>query len=400
MQQSAGKGRSRSRPLRVLYVNTPTYLGGAELSLLDLAVCLDDDRFAPLLLTAGSGRLAHRAHEVGVPTYVQDFPWLSRRNPLPYGRALYNLGSLVVRHRVALIHTNCAHSIKYAVPMARLLGVPCICHVHDFQRKWHQPEYVQRLNHATRIVTISSALARECIGNGMRENRLVVMHNAIDVDAFTNVSPKTGQLARRQLGIPLTAPVVGIVGQVLPLKGHWEFVQAARSITAELPQTRFLVVGDDRSTPDLSFVSRVKAYIGEVGLDAQVHFLGFRDDVPEIMAALDVLAVPTHDEGFGRVVVEGMAAGKAVVASRVGGIPEIIEHRRTGLLVPVKDVQALAEAILGILRDPRQQSVLGKAARRVAKERFDLPDYVKRMEALYLSVLKRDRDWRSHFENR
>jgi glycosyltransferase involved in cell wall biosynthesis len=222
----------------------------------------------------------------------------------------------------------------------------------------------------------------------MREDRVVILHNAIAVDAFVSVSQESGPLIRKQLSIPLDAPVVGIVGQVIPLKGHWEFVQAARLVAAKLPQAHFLIVGDDKSTPDPAFLPRLRTYVSEACLDAQVHFLGFRNDVPQIMAALDVLAVPTHDEGFGRVVVEGMAAGRAVVASRVGGIPEIIEHGRTGWLVPAGDDQALAEAVLGLLGDPRRKSALGEVAQQTAMERFDLSGYVKCMEALYLSALE------------
>lgn len=372
----------------VLYIETPTILGGAELGLLDLVCNLDRSRFTPTVLTSGPGPLAERATNLGIALEIQPFPWFRRRNPLPYAQALFRIAALIRRRHVALVHTNCDRSIKYVVPVARTLGVPCVCHVRDFQRAWHRPDYVRYLNQADCVIAISAALAQECLRNGVREDKLRVIHDAIAQDAFANVGQAERVALRQELGIAKEAPVVGIVGQVLPKKGVYEFVEAAPLIVNRVPDTHFLIVGDDRATPEPDFLSSLQAQVLQLGLDGRVHFLGFREDIPAVMAALDVLAVPSHDEGFGRVVVEGMAARKAVVATNVGGIPEIIENNCTGCLVPPRDAQVLATTIIELLENSEKRVSIGQVACQVARERFDLPNYVQRIQQLYTTLLQ------------
>jgi glycosyltransferase involved in cell wall biosynthesis len=337
---------------------------------------------------------------MGIAAYTQSFPWLSRRKPAPFIRALYQLGRLIRDHNVRIVHTNCDRSVKYAIPVARWLRVPCICHVRDFQRAWHQPDYISYLNHATAIVTISTALEQHCVREGMRADKTISIYDGIDTAQYARNSPQTASNVRRESGIPATAPVIGMVGQVLPLKGQWEFVQAARLIAAQYPAAHFVIVGSDDASPDPTYLPRLTEYVRSAGLEPRVHFTGFRKNVPDYIAAFDILALPTHDEAFGRVVVEGMAAGKPVVASRVGGVTEIIEHDRTGCLVPVKDVVALAQTILGLLADPARCIMLGEAARQAAGLRFDLADSVKHFEALYAAVRDARSNWRFIYENR
>ena len=372
---------------RVLFVNTPSYIGGAEVSLLTLMRNLERDRFMPELVTSGHGPLLVRTRAADIPSLVQEFPWFSKRRPWSYMGAIGRLTGMVRRQHIDLIHTNCDRSLRYVMWTSRIAGVPYVSHVRDFARTWFEPSNVAALNRAARVVANSQATAQACLEAGVNPQALVTIYNPIDVAAFRAVSADVRAHERNLMGIPGEALVIGLVGQVQPIKGHAEFIAAATQVASQVPDVHFLVVGapppDDAS---VQFAEMIRRQAGDSGFAERFHFAGFRADIPRIMASLDVLVVPSWREPFGRVAAEGMAAGRAVIGTNVGGLPEIITDGEDGLLVPPRDPRGLVTALLRLCEDAGLRERLARQALRTAA-RYSIDSHVQQVQALYQSVL-------------
>lgn len=378
-------------PCAVLYVNSPTYIGGAEVSLLTLIRHLTPERFRARLLTGGAGSLEEWAGELRIATVRQEFPWFSRRRPWRYGRSIWRLARMARRARVDLIHTNCDHCLRYVMWASWLTGIPYVSHVRDFSRGWFEPQKVAALNRAARVIANSKATARACIAAGIEPARVVTIYNPIEVADFANVSSAVAADTRRTLAIPADALVIGLVGQVQPMKGHAEFVGAALEIAGQVPEAHFLLVG--AAPPDAAaeqFAEEIRRRVQDSTCADRFHFVGFRADVQPLMSAIDILVVPSWNEPFGRVAVEGMAAGCTVVGTLAGGLPEIITNEVDGLLVPPRDASALAAALLRLCRQPEARASLAERGRQTA-HRFGVDQHIRAIEALYESVLVRAR---------
>jgi glycosyltransferase involved in cell wall biosynthesis len=191
---------------------------------------------------------------------------------------------------------------------------------------------------------------------------------------------------RAELGIGADQPVIGVVAVMRPQKALDVLVRAAESIREQLPNLRVLVVGggggrgEERGT---DYAQDIHSLAADLGLEETVDFLGPRDDVPDVLAALDVAVLSSDYEGSPISILEYMEAGKPVVATRVGGVPDLVEDGVTGVLVDRQDPEALAEAVVGLLRDPDRARSMGEAGRRRRREEFSIEASVRRVEALY-----------------
>jgi glycosyltransferase involved in cell wall biosynthesis len=374
-------------PRKILYVNTLTsFYGGAEISLLLLMKNLDPLRYRPYLLTSGPGGLIDEAHQAGIPTATQDFPWLSRRRPWPYLSSIISIARLASKNKIDLIHTNCDHSLRYVRYASLLSGTPYVSHVRDAVRTWFQPTNLAALKHARAVLTNSQAMRQVCQGAGIQPEKIHVIYNGIDLDTYRQVTPQTRHRLRANMKIPENAVVVGFVGQTQQIKGLGEFIEAALSLAATNPEVYFLVVGRASNPQDQSFFDDCKRSVEDSSVSKRFYFLGFRQDIPEIMKTIDILIVPSHSESFGRVAAEGMASGCAVIASDTGGLPEIITDNYDGLLIPPQNSSALCEVMLHLTSDFELRSRLSTNAA-VSVSRFSIKNHVQSVEMLYDKVL-------------
>ncbi len=192
---------------------------------------------------------------------------------------------------------------------------------------------------------------------------------------------------RKRLGLDEPAAIVGFFGQVIEVKGIEEFLNAAVEIRRHRPAARFLIVGDDQQAGENYRVAmEEKAKL--LGLGPACVFLGFRSDIWMLMHLCSVIVMPSREEPFGNVAVEAAAAGRPVVATRAGGIPEIVEHGTTGVLVPIGDFSAIARAVLLLLHNEPRRHVMGEAARRRAASCFSMRSQAQRLRALYDETLR------------
>ncbi len=192
-------------------------------------------------------------------------------------------------------------------------------------------------------------------------------------------------MVRRELGISQHATLVGMVGRMSPGKGHEEFLNAAKKITRESDMDlQFLVVGGT-SFGENEYEMQINSLVHELDLDSVVHLTGFRKDIPRMMSSLDILAFPSHEESFGITVTEAMAMKLPVVASGNAGVLDIVVDGATGVLVPPKNYQALADGILKLAKDSSMRKRFGEAGRKRVEEMFSVQAVVEKLESFYLN---------------
>ncbi len=305
-------------------------------------------------------------------------------------RTIWDFRRAIRRRRIQLLHLQGYGASTFGRIAALLSGVPSIVHIHaDYRRGYRAfPPHVAFMDRVlapftARALVVSEALrplAQEL--HGFRPEQVRVIHNAVDRERFQKVDAAGRQVARRRLSLPPTAPVVVCVARLEHVKGVDVLLKAWSVVQAQVPDAVLLQVGDGPERDGLERLARDRKY-------RDVRFLGYRTDVETPLRAADLAVVPSRHEGFGQVVVEAMAVGLPVVASRAGGIPEVVRPGENGILVPPHRPGHLGRAIVTGLRDDRLRRRLGRGAVRTAAE-FDLSKVATRLESVYRSVLERE----------
>jgi glycosyltransferase involved in cell wall biosynthesis len=234
------------------------------------------------------------------------------------------------------------------------------------------------------VLVNAMAVKEWLIGEGYDASKIIVIPNGVDLGRFERAV--AGQSPFPALGISDGAPVVLVVSRLNPLKGLEPFLEAAALVAAEVPAARFVIVGDTNPN-ERPYWSTLTSLTGKLGLTDRVTFAGLRRDIPQLMSAATVSVMPSLNEALSNVLLESMAAGAPVVATRVGGTPEAIDDGRNGLLVPPGDPRAMASAIAALLADPGRARRLGAAARQSINERFSMERMVAATEQLYQALL-------------
>ena len=376
-------------PARLLYVTVSMELGGTERQLFELARGLDQKRFHPhICCLRGGGPLIEGLANRAIPVTISRFAArdYSRTGKLAIFCAQVNeLSRLMRRIQPSIVHGMLPVACVTAGLAAKLAGIPvlvtgrrslgCYKEGHFFLRqaenlvcRWTDAAVAN--SEAVR----ADALRREWIDPG----RIRVIYNGVRIPASP---PALGW--RELIGEHIEGPVVCLVANFFPYKGHMEFISAASIIAEKTPRVTFLLVGDGKLRPE------IERKIAELGMTEKFILLGTRTDASDIMGLSDVVALSSHEEGFPNVVLEAMAAGRPVVATRVGGVPEIVEDEKTGLLVPPRDPEKLAEGIMRLLVNRREAEEMGKRGLEKVREQFTIERMVKSYEDLYLELMSR-----------
>jgi len=347
--------------------------GGGQISLLLLLRHLPA-RFVPLVLCPFEGTMAQAVRRLDIEVVIRPLRPLAWYRPLRAWWQVRQLRTLYRHRKIDLVHSNWTKPDIFLA--ARSAGVPVIWH----RRAVDSNPLVDRLiaPRATRIAVISDAAGQRLRWLGDYERRVVKLFNGIDLKDFDSVTDCRSEFAAGD------EPLVVNVGRLDPQKGHEIYLAAAKQVLQAIPSARFLIVGGEG--PDLSYEHILRRRTRELGLEDRVRLTGYRQDVAEIIAGSDLLVCTGMREAFGRVLMEGMALGKAVVAFRSGGVPELVTED-CGLLVAEGDAAALAEAISDLLNDPTRRTELGRAGRRRIEEHFTIDRHVAAVEKLYHELL-------------
>jgi glycosyltransferase involved in cell wall biosynthesis len=301
-------------------------------------------------------------------------------------RTLPDLIRIIRDQRIDVLHCHGYGSTTFGRLAGALTQTPVLVHEHMIDGGI--PAYLGVMDRvlaplATRGVAVSEAVADFMVRRRhLDPGRIEVVRNGAPDEFFCRVSPGEQAETRTRLGLDADGLYVGIVGRLHPIKGHDVFLDAVAGITATHPKARFLVVGDG----ELSTPLRLQAH--ELGINDVVDFMGYQPDLLAYLQAFDVLVIASRSEGAPLVVLEGMAGGKAMVATRVGGIPEILTHGEHALLVPSEDPEAMGRAIVRLLDDPDLREGLGRAAEDLCDREYRVRHTVARLETLYREVLR------------
>ncbi|MCB9134156.1 MAG: glycosyltransferase family 4 protein [Anaerolineales bacterium] len=376
----------------LLFLDHATAMGGAEGSLLLLLQHLS----RPHALACPPGPLAEKAQGLGISVHLTELPRL-RRSPrfvLDWARGANEIAQLARGTGARALYGNTVRAALYAAPAARLARVPFIWHMRDFWLSESRPRALwadtfgkrMLIRAARRVITNSHAVAAELPASA----KISVVHNGIEVARFDPAMD--GGAFRAQYGIPGDAPVAGVVGRLRPWKGQDRFVRAmahgAARVAENLPEARFLIVGGEIFGVQDAFERDLHALVEALGLTTRVIFTGQLADVRPALAAMEVFVHPGEPEPFGLVNIEAMAMGKPVVAFGHGALPEIVVDGETGVLVPPGDEEALAEAVLGLLRDPARVRQMGAAGRARVEAHFTVQQTVAGVERILDEVLR------------
>jgi glycosyltransferase involved in cell wall biosynthesis len=338
---------------------------------------------------------------------VVDVPALVRRiSPFNDIKALISIFRFLQRSRPDIVHTHTSKAGILGRLAAWMSQVPIIIHTpHGHVFYGHFGRYLSKIflqveKLLGRITHHLIALTPE-EGNDYLNLRVSkpsntsVIHSGVDVHRFME-GAKQRTRKRDELNIPPDSLVVGYVGWLIPIKGVTYLVSAMAKVAEKYPKSLLVLVGkgDDKGEEEI----KLKERVASLGLVDKVLFLGWRPDVDEIMACFDILVLASLNEGMGRVLVEGMAAGLPIVASQVGGIPDLVRNGKNGLLVPPADATSLAKAVCALLKDKEKRKRMGEAGTKICQQ-YSTEAMVEQIEDLYRELLKNalDRDTRVRF---
>jgi glycosyltransferase involved in cell wall biosynthesis len=287
--------------------------------------------------------------------------------------ALWNMATLVAyvrKHRIQLVHTSDRPRDALAsVILAALTGTKCIVHVHVTYGDWMNRMLRWSMGRADALIGVSDFVAHSLIeGGGYSAKKTRSVLNAIDLEKWNaEIDPEP---VRIELGIARDAPLLICVARIFPPKGQEKLVRALALLRPEFPELKALIVGQNYP-PGTHYSDELKALAQELGVTESLIFTGLRSDVPHLIAAADLLVMPSFEEPFGLVYAEAMAMGRPVIAFHDGGTPEVVDHGKSGLLSPAGDVSALAENIATLIRNPQRRGEMGQYGRQQVQRRFN-----------------------------
>ena len=366
----------QSKPMPILFTHFgDQWVRGSETLLLDLLRHLDPARFRPIVWCNGV-EMAAACAAAGFTTQRTDFAFYfdagsPRFSPRAYAGLVREGVALARRHEVQVLHANSAAPTQWLLPVARTVRVPLLSHLHiDYLRR---SRYALLLHQADLVVGVSRQVLDEPIRDGVPESRTQVIYNGID---FARLDAKPGADLRARLGIAPGVVVIGAAGSLIARKGHDVLLRAV----AALPDAPHVLLAGDG--PEREALTRLA---DELGLAGRVHVLGHLEHVADLYATCDIIALASRADSFGLVLVEAGYCGRPVVATRVGGIPEVVADEETGLLVPPNDVPGLAAALGRLAADAALRQRMGAAGRVRAELRFAAP----RMAAEFADTYER-----------
>ena len=391
--------------MKILFYNHTGAVSGAERVLMMILGGLDRESYESIVICPPASKLLQLANSANVRTRALDqlkarFTWRFDRvfkYLASFARVIGQARQIIKEERPDLIHAN---SIRAGLVMSAAtigLDLPVIWHAHDIL-PLHPLSTLVRLvalltsrNH---ILAVSRAVASGFRGLLLRPFRrrvpVTVIHNSVDLDRFQpNVAAR--KEARRELNLSEKQPVIGIVGQLTSRKGQLELVRAFARVALQIPEAVLLIVGEPLFNRDEEYANQITRAVELLNLTKNIQLLGARDDVPKLIEALDVLVVNSHQEPFALTVLEGLATGIAVLATAVGGTPEMVQHNVNGWLVESGDQEQLAASLIKLLSDSALRSRLGSRARLDAIADYSIPRYLTEINSLYRHIITRGR---------
>lgn len=376
--------------MRVLFVEHKQVFGGGQVALLNLlrAWRASDVAIEPVVVCPPTAALVPCLRTDGIPFHTLDFGAIEKTrgvaaNLIRRIRPTMQLVSLMRRLQTQIVYANGAYSFLAAVGAAKLLRVPIIWVEHNTTLP-NSRVLEQMIRQADHIIAVSNVI-RDQFASLVpdAQPKLKIIHNGVEPDKFI-IDDATSRHARAAFGWSEQNMIVGTVSRLAPEKGVKYFVETAALVAREFPAARFLVVGEGEERSELA------TQIERLKIKDWVYLAGFREDVPELLSAMDVLVLASLEEAFPISILEAMAAARPVVAADVGGVREAVVDGETGFVVPPRDAGALARAVNELLRDENKRRAFGRTGRTRVVERFTLVRAAQETNEILKATLRRD----------
>lgn len=357
----------------VLHLCESSDTGGAESVLINLVENLDKNRYRSLVCLLSDGWLKHQLEKRKIETVV-----------IPQPRSfdvlwVFRVYRLLKDRDIHLMHSHEFATNVYASFLSRITGIPVVATAHGknyYVEKWRRRMAYRFVARRSAMVAVSYDLKRFLAQRvAIPASSIRVVHNGIDLSRYAIYEGK--HVVRTELGIRADQHVIGTVGNLFAVKGQIYLLRACQEVARAFPSFVLLVAGEGEQ------LSILEKEASDLGIADNVKFMGFRDDIPSLLQAVDVFVLPSLSEGLPLSILEALSLQKPVVATNVGGIPEIVEDGTTGYLVPPRNPEALAEKILLLLRHPEIAANVGQAGRKKVEKDFGLEKMVREYQSLY-----------------
>ncbi len=368
-------------PIRVLYLHSFKRIGGAERALLWMVDAIRDMGVEPLVLWPQKDGASAWLEERGVRVSLLKVPAWRHGFSLPLLPLLLScLRRAVDPAAIDLVHVNNYRSAPFGKFVSRWAGVACVCHVRELVTPEKIGQY--RLRSPDALIAVSEAVGHTLVEGGIPHDRVTVIRSGI----IPHATPPEGQVValREGLGILPHDPVLGIVAHILPHKGYDDLIQALAIIKHKLPHVRCLIVG---GAPRRRYLRHLLDLAERLSVRDRVIVVGPQEDVAPFLHAMDLFILPSLTEGFPITILEAMAAGRPVIATSVGGIPEAVRDGETGILVPPRNPGRLAEAVIGLMDAPELAARMGEKGRRRIEAAFTLEGEARQTALVYRQAL-------------
>jgi len=389
--------------IKILFVSHSSHYFGAEQSLLHLLRNINRDRFEPIVVLPENrpeGALQRGLQESGIKTHIIGTPgrWLDFvsdeqilfRGMIQEIEAVRSYIDLIDKEGVDIVYTNTMTKLAGALS-AGIPGVPHIFHVREaleghLNSSFSVESTLKIISSLSEHIITNSNFITKQFTEANISNKITVVYNAIDVDKFEFSYNK--EIIRSQIGITRDTPLIGIIGTVYAHKNHETLIKAFNIIKQKNISAHLVIIGHAFK----DYKKRLETFIRKFGLESVVHFIPFMHDIHQVYEELDVVIISSITEGFGKTAVEAMAAGKPVVATDTGALPEIILDGVTGFLVPLSSEKRMADSIIRLISDPDMARRMGLAGRNRARDLFNTGKYVSGVERVFESVYATSRN--------
>jgi glycosyltransferase involved in cell wall biosynthesis len=372
--------RAAAGPLRVLQVVGNSVIGGAENHVLTLVRALDPARYQVAVVCPRAGPLVDALQAAGVPVHliemVKPAPDDEYELSLPPLSALF---ALMRRWRPDIVHSHLYPAHLHATLAGELAGPRGLVTTAHTLVVRPGDAWLARLT-SGRVIAVSRAAKARLVETGVSARRIRVIYNGIEPHYFADETA-SAQRIRQQLGIAAEAPVVGIIARLSPEKGHEAFLSIARDVATRWGDSRFLIVGTG------PMAAALEAQTAALGLGKRVIFTGARRDVTALNHVIDLFLLPSREEALPLAVLEAMAARRPVVASAVGGVPEVVRDGETGFLVSPDDHDGFVRAVETLLAQPGLRARLGLAGQHRVRRRFGVNQMIRETLRFYRAIL-------------
>lgn len=369
----------------ILYlIDFLNFFSGTEKNLYDLVRMIDKKKFKPYIITfEGTETFRKQVEALGVPIQILG---LKKIYGIKAFKVFFKLRRFIKNENIQIIQTFHTNPDLYGTVLAKLSGIPIIVSSRrdmGFTRNSRNILSYRILNRfVDGFICVSEAVKNLTLREGGASlNKIKVIYNGIDINQFDK-DIDTDSI-KKDLNLLYSVPTIGVLGNFNLIKGHIYFFKAVSLVRKKIPNLQCILVGKGL------LEHKLKRQAHELKIDDCVHFLGHRSDIPEVLSVMDILVVPSLSEGFSNTILEALYMRRPVLATKVGGNPEVIIQGETGILIPPKNSFEMAKKIITLLNDKNLSTKLGENGRKLVSKKFIINKMVAETESFYINLLKR-----------